>query len=78
MVELHYGVPYTAFLSTAFNCLPREVAVSLSLEVFKYHGDVALRNMISGHNRDGLGVGMDDLKGLSDLNDSMLRISAIG
>ena len=37
---------------------------SLSLEVFKSHGDVALRNMVSRHGGDGLMVGLDDLSGL--------------
>ena len=35
-----------------------------SLEVFKSHVDVALRNMVSGHGGDGLMVGLDDLTGL--------------
>ena len=33
--------------------LPREVLQSLSLEVFKNHGDVALRAVGSGHGGDG-------------------------
>jgi len=31
------------------------VVESLSLELFKNHGDVALRGMGSGHSGDGLG-----------------------
>jgi len=36
--------------------LPREVGGSLSLEVFKETGDVALRDVVSGHGGDGLVV----------------------
>jgi len=52
--------------------LPREVVESPSLEVFIKRADVALRNVVSGHGGDGLTVGLDDLIGLSNLNDSVV------
>ena len=33
-----------------------------SLEVFKNHVDVALRDVVSGHGGGGLAVGLDDLR----------------
>ena len=37
-----------------WNRVPREVVASPSLETFKKHGMRALRDMVSGHSRDGL------------------------
>ena len=37
---------------------------SLSLEVFKNHGDMALRDMVSGHGGNGLKVVPGGLDGL--------------
>ena len=36
--------------------LPKEVAELLSLEVFEESGDVALRDVVSGHGGGGLGL----------------------
>ena len=47
--------------------LPREVMESLSLEVLKSHGDVALRDMGSGHGGGGPVVGLRGLSGLFQL-----------
>lgn len=48
--------------------LPREVVESLSLEVCRNRGDVALRD-VTGHGGDGL---IAWLNGLSNLNESMM------
>ena len=49
--------------------LHREVVGSPSLEVFEERGDVALRDVVSGH----CGVGLDGviLEGFSNLSDSV-------
>jgi len=44
--------------------LPRGVVESPSPEEFKNRGDVALRDVVSGHSGDGLEVGLDDVNGL--------------
>jgi len=51
--------------------LPREVVESPSQRVFKNHGDVAQRDVGSGHNGDGLGLDLRILEVFSSLNDSM-------
>jgi len=48
------------------------VVGSPSLEVFQNCGEVALRDMISGHGVDVLTVGLGDLSGFSKLYDSMI------
>ena len=45
---------------------------SLSLEVFKSCGDVALRDVVSGHGGDGLRLDMVVLDILTTLHDSMI------
>lgn len=42
------------------------------LEVLKKRVDVPLRDLFSGHGGDGLMVGLDDLSGLFQLNDSVI------
>lgn len=44
-----------------WNALPGEVGRSPPLEVLSNHGDVALRDMGSGHGGGGLVIGLDDL-----------------
>jgi len=44
--------------------LPGEEVESPSLEVFENCGDVALRDVVSGHGEDRLMVGRDDLRDL--------------
>ena len=50
---------------------------SLSLEVTQNRGDVALRDVVQSSHIHGLMVGLDDLIGLSNLNDSMISLTTI-
>ena len=52
--------------------LLRELVESPSLEVFKNHVNVALRDVVWSSHRHGLMVELDDLSGLPDLNGSMI------
>jgi len=52
--------------------LPREVVKSPSMEVFKKCVDITLSDMVYCIHRHRLMVGLDDLSGLSSLNDSMI------
>ena len=47
-----------------WNRLPGEMVESLSLEVFKDHIDMELREVVSGHGGSELMVGLDDLSAL--------------
>jgi len=47
--------------------------VARSVEVFMSRVDVALREVGSGQGGGGLMVGLGDLRGLSNLNDSMIQ-----
>ena len=55
---------------------PREVVGSPSLQVFKKHGDVSVRETVSGHGGDGLMVGLVIVEVFSNLSNSMVLYQA--
>ena len=54
-----------------WNRLPREAVVPAFLEVFRKRADVSLSAVVWSCHGHGLMAGLDDLVGLSNLNDSM-------
>jgi len=52
--------------------LPKEVVWSPSLEVSKSHGDVALGDVVSGHGRGGLRLGLVIIEVFLNNNKSMI------
>lgn len=54
------------------NRLHKEMVESPSLDLFKKRVDVALSDTVSGHEGDGLAVGLDNLVVFSNLNDFMV------
>jgi len=54
--------------------LPRQWWDPPSLWVFKEHGDVSLRDVVSGHSRVGLEVDLGNREVFSYLNDSMISM----
>ena len=61
-----------------WNRQPRDVVESLFLEVFKNHGDMSLRDMVSGHGGgNGLGLDWMIVEVFSNLNDSMILMRAV-
>ena len=57
-----------------WNRLPREAVESPSLEVFNKKVDVALGDMVYGSHSHGLVVALNDLIGLSNLDDSTILL----
>jgi len=51
--------------------LLRSTVGSPSLKTFKSHGDVALRDTVSGHGGDGLELGLGFSKVFSNINNSI-------
>ena len=44
--------------------LPRDLVESPSLEMFKKHRDVTLKDVVNGHCGDGMMVGLEDFRSL--------------
>jgi len=63
---------FSANMVRQWHRLPREVVESPSLEVFQNRVDVALKDTIQTSHRHELMVGLDDLIGLSNLNDPVI------
>ena len=55
--------------------LPREVVGSPSLEVFRNHGDLAMRDVVSVHGGDGWMAGLDERSGrYNSITCTLLRL----
>jgi len=69
---IHYSKLFSERVLMYGNRVPKEMVESLSMDVFKNCGDVAIRDTVKGGCRHGLVVGLGDLMGLSNLTDSMI------
>lgn len=58
--------------------LSRQLLDSLSLEVFKKRGNMALRGTVSGHDGNGLELDLVILVVVSNLHDSLMVLASEG
>jgi len=72
MCRLDVRKSFLSESSQALTQLLSGVVESLSLEVFKKHGDVALRDVVNGHGGDGLGLALVIIEVFPNLYDSIL------
>ena len=72
MCRLDVRKSFLSESSQALTQLLSGVVESLSLEVLKKHGDVALRDVVNGHGGGGLGLALVIIEVFPNLYDSIL------